>query len=337
MTDRSHVVLVGDAGSLGRRVAALLATADDVGEVVAADSVESLPGDLDALLAGASAVVHLAFDAEAAVDDPGGARRDVNGAGRLFAAAFAAGVRQLVVVTGASVYGAWPSSSIPITEDAPLRPNVGAGDAVQLAEIERLAAEVARADPTTRVAVLRPAVAVAGGEWSWLARSLNLARGMRAVDADPPFQLLHLDDLAAAVDHARRAGLDGVYNVAPDGWMSGEEVRALAGDPPRLRLPAWWVAGVASLRWRARVGRMPPGLVPYTMHPFVVANDKLKATGWAPTRTNQETYVEATPGTPWSQVSPKRRQELALGVTGSLGLGGIAAVASLLFRRRRDR
>jgi hypothetical protein len=82
---------------------------------------------------------------------------------------------------------------------------------------------------------------------------------------------------------------------------------------------------------------MPPGLVPYTMHSFVVANDRLKAAGWAPSHSNEETYVDATEGTPWSRLSPKRRQELAL--AGALvsaagaAVGAFALVRSL--RRRR--
>ena len=70
-----------------------------------------------------------------------------------------------------------------------------------------------------------------------LARSLRTGFLLRAGD-DPPTQLLHLDDLAAAVDVARRERLDGVVNVAPDGWIEGEDVRALAGTPPRLPVPA---------------------------------------------------------------------------------------------------
>ena len=44
-------------------------------------------------------------------------------------------------------------------------------------------------------------------------------------------------DLASAVDLARRARLDGPRNVAPDGWISGDTVRALAGGAPRRPAP----------------------------------------------------------------------------------------------------
>ncbi|MCU1486332.1 MAG: hypothetical protein JWN67_3078 [Actinomycetia bacterium] len=347
-----NVVLTGAAGSLGRRVAERLAAAGDVARILAIDLVEPraigarttfaaadlATSDLKPLLEGTDTVVHLAFAAGPELDDDGTARANMEGTRRLLEAAGSVGVRHVVLVSSATVYGAWPANPVPLTEEAAVRPNPGAGYPVQKAEIERLGAEWAAGHPGATVTVLRPAVAVAEGERSWLARSLGLTAGIRAGSDDPPLQLLHLDDLADAVELARRERLDGPYNVAPDGWLSGEEVRALAGTPPRVRLPEKVVTGFAGFLWRWKVGRMPPGLVPYTMHSWVVANDRLKAAGWAPSHSNEETYVDATEGTPWSQLSPKRRQELALGGAGLAVLGaavGTFAVVRRLRRRRR--
>jgi nucleoside-diphosphate-sugar epimerase len=347
----SNVVLTGAAGSLGRRVAERLAAAADVARVVALDLVEPrsvaagtafsavdlATSDLKPLLEGADTVVHLAFSAGPELDDDGTARANVEGTRRLLDAAGSVGVRHVVLVSSATVYGAWPANPVPLTEEAAVRPNPGAGYPVQKAEIERLGAEWANGHPGATVSVLRPAVAVAEGERSWLARSLGLTAGIRAGSDDPPLQLLHLDDLADAVELARREHLDGPFNVAPDGWLSGEEARALAGAPPRLRLPEKVVTGFAGLLWRWRVGRMPPGLVPYTMHSWVVANDRLKAAGWAPRHSNEETYVDATVPTPWSQLSPKRRQELALGATGAVAVAAAAGAFAVVRRLRRRR
>ena len=343
-------MLTGAAGSLGRRVAARLAAAPDVDRVVAIDLVEpaELPGnqtffaadlvtaDLKPLLEGADTVVHLAFSAGPDLDDDAVARSNVEATQRLLDAAGAVGVRHVVLISSATVYGAWPANPLPLTEDAAIRPNPGASYPVQKAEIERLGGEWTADHPGTTVAVLRPAVAVAEGEQSWLARSLGLTRGIRAGTDDPPLQLLHLDDLADAVELARRAHLDGPYNVAPDGWLSGEEAVALAGAPPRLRLPVRVVTAAAGVLWRWKVGRMPPGLVPYTMHPWVVANDRLKAAGWSPQHSNDETYVDATTGTPWSRLSPKRRQELTLAAAGTGVLAGAIGAVTLI-RRLRNR
>ena len=342
-------MLTGAAGSLGRRVADRLAAAPDVEQVVAIDLVEParLPAgatfaaadlataDLKPLVEGADTIVHLAFSAGPDLDDDAVARSNIEGTQRLLDAAGAVGVRHVVLISSATVYGAWPANPIPLTEEAPIRPNPGASYPVQKAEIERLGREWTVDHPGTTVAVLRPAVAVAEGEQSWLARSLGLTRGIRAGSDDAPVQLLHLDDLADAVELARREHLDGPYNVAPDGWLSGDEAVALAGAPPRLRLPVRVVTSAAGVLWRWKVGRMPPGLVPYTMHPWVVANDRLKAAGWTPRHSNDETYVDATAGTPWSRLSPKRRQELTLAAAAGGILSGALATVALVRRLRR--
>jgi hypothetical protein len=74
-------------------------------------------------------------------------------------------------------------------------------------------------------------------------------------------------------------------------------------------------------------------LLPYTRQPWVVSNGRLRAEGWAPTITNEQTYVEGTEAPWWTMVSPKRRQELALGVGVVVLAAG--AVAGLAFARRR--
>src|SRR5437868_15019821 len=49
--------------------------------------------------------------------------------------------RRLVYTSSAMVYGAWPNNPVPLTEDAPMRPNPGFAYATAKAEGERLAVE----------------------------------------------------------------------------------------------------------------------------------------------------------------------------------------------------
>ena len=184
------------------------------------------------------------------------------------------------------VYGAWANNPIPLTEDALLRPDVEFPFARQLGAAEQLVDEWRLSVPGRSVTVLRPAVAMAADGTSRLASALAAGMGQRVGEADPPAQFLHLDDLAAAVLLAVEQRLDGVYNVAPDGWIPGERVRALAGAVPRAKLPDRLNEVVTNLRWRFQRGPIPPGLRSYTRSPWLVANDRLKAVGWRPLVTN---------------------------------------------------
>ncbi|MCU1503532.1 MAG: hypothetical protein JWM12_2886, partial [Ilumatobacteraceae bacterium] len=253
------------------------------------------------------------------------------------ALASAATARHVVLVSSAMVYGAYANNPVPLTEEAALRPEAEFVFARQLGAVEQLVDEwrLARADRT--VTVLRPVLAMAADGTGPLARALAAGMGQRALEDDPPAQFLHLDDLTSAVVLAVDRELDGVFNVAPDGWVRGERVRALAGGVPRIKLPERLNEVIGRLRWRFQRGPIPPGLRSYTRWPWLVANDRLKAQGWSPTVTNEQAYVEGTEGKWWTLVTPKRRQEITLGLSGLLVavLGAIVVRVVVVARRRR--
>ena len=366
------VVVTGAAGPLGRRVCALIAADPGVARVVAIDQPGhgAAPGafapagaaagpmatidfhegtladpDLKSWCEGASAIVHLGLSepldaaGDRALDGTGSTCGDLAGTRALLAVATDAGVSTLVVLSSAMVYGAWPNNPIPLTEDAPLRPDPGLAFAVEKAELERLAFEwqQEREDQGAgvTVAVLRPAITVAGESTAWLARSPWSAAGVQVSDAEPPAQFVHLDDVASAVDIARRGRLDGAFNVAPDGWIPAEQLRALSGPAPRLPLPAPVAERIAALRWTFGFTGTPPSVLSYRMHPWVVANDRLRAAGWEPEHTNEEAFVESDDGGPLGGLDAKRKQLLSLGAVGVAVGAAVLGVVVLIRRRRR--
>lgn len=311
---------------LGSRVVSQLGDGDRRIVGVAAGALTDGGGaELKRTLHGVDTLVHLA----SVTDAPLASTRAV------LEAASDAAVGRLVVLSSAVVYGAWPGNPVPLTDDAPLRPNPDFPPAVALGEVERLVADWRDAHPSSTVAVLRPAVPVAEEAAGWLAPMLGAVRGVPVGEDDPPAQFVHLDDVAAAVVVAVTAGLDGAANVAPDGWIAGDALRALAGGP-RVRLPGGLAERLTSWRWRAGLSPTPPGLLPWTVHPWVVASDRLKALGWAPTHTNEEAFVAGHRPMPWATVSPRRRQELTLGIS-AVALVGAAAGTVLGIRRLKRR
>jgi nucleoside-diphosphate-sugar epimerase len=344
----ARVVVTGAASPLGQQVCALLAARDDVSAVVGVDllrggvsgieerQLDLVSRDLTDAFIGADSVIHLASVFGPAIEGPDiDTAVEVTLARRTLDAAAVCGARRVVVLSTATVYGPWANNPVPVTEDAPLRPHPDLAYAVQKAEIERLAAEWSADHPDVSVARLRPAPVVQdGGDRGWLARALDAVSSVPIGD-DVAAQFLHLDDLASAVVATWAAQLDGPVNVAPDGWLTPSERRAL--DPvPRLRLPEPLALKVAGWRWRWRLAPVPPGILPYARHPWVVANDRLTATGWRAEHSNEEAYVAGHEPSPIERVSPRRRQELALGVAG-VAVAGVATGLVLLVRRRRRR
>lgn len=344
----TRVVVTGAAGAVGSRVVRRLAESDGIAEVLAVDRVgtpmpvdveskrvDLAAGPLDSIFAGADAVVHLASASTPGLPDPVAEELDLAITGRVLEAAATAGVRQLVILSSAMVYGAWAANPVPITEDANVRPNPDFSWAVARADIERLAAEWGARRPDTSVAILRPTAIVADDALGGLARVLHAARVGVAADGDPPVQYLHIDDLAEAVVVAVTAGLDGVANVAPDGWIPPDALADLEGPTPRLRVPSWAARAIAAARWRFGVSPVPPGVVPYTSHSWVVSNDRIRSLGWRPAHTNEEAWVVSHEPGPLDRLPARRRQELALAVAVLGIVGAVAGLVWAVVRMRR--
>ena len=316
------VVVIGADGRTGRRLVAQLRSRTDVSDVVAVDS-DTHVAELKRTLDGHDSLIHL------------GAATAIGGV--LEAAGSASSIERLIYRSSASVYGAWADNRVPLTEDVPLRPNPSFSFAIEHAEAERRVAEWREDHPGVRVCVLRPVPVVAPGDESWESNTLGRPSSLRRAESLPVVQYLHVDDAAGAFLHALTAGLEGTFNVAPDGFVSGETARALATSS-RLVVPLPDRAASVAERWAWRLGwgGVPAEAVPYLVHPWVVANDKLVATGWAPGSTNEEALVAARKGSWWRELSPTRRQELALSVAGVTGAGLVtAAVLAIRAARRR--
>jgi nucleoside-diphosphate-sugar epimerase len=278
--------------------------------------------DLDETLRRAHVLVHLASGIRPEAGSPAEGMTELALTRSLLDAAGRVGVRHVVVLSSAMVYGAWPGNAVPLTEDAPVHPNPECVYACQRAELERLASVWRSAVPGRRITVFRPAVTVAEGKPGGLARVLRSASVIRSDDGEAPGQYLHAVDLAAAIVLGVAEGYDGVLNVAPDGWIPAETLAALAGPAPRPRLPGRLLGPLTWARWRTGLSRTPPGILPYTVHPWVVANDRLRELGWVPSQTNEEAYVAGHGPGPLGMLNARRRQQLALGAAGGV-LGGL--------------
>jgi UDP-glucose 4-epimerase len=331
------VVLTGAKGELGRRVASILRS--NRIEVIETEGGHS---DVDALADSGDGAGRLVADVTAdVVVDLGSSDYDRRAAKRESSTEFAAATLlaadslradHVVFVSSAMAYGALAHNPIPLTEEAALRPDVEFVFARQLASAEESVEQWRRRCTGRATCVLRPVVALSAGGDSRLASALVSGLGRRFAELDPPSQFLHLDDLATAIALAVRRRLDGVYNVAPDGWIAGERVRALSGERPRIPLPERFSDVLGRLSWQFQRGPIPPGLRSYTQESWVVSNGRLREEGWAPTVTNEQAYVEATEARWWTMISPRRRQELSLGI-GVVGLLGALLTTALVARR----
>jgi UDP-glucose 4-epimerase len=336
-------LITGVSGALGGRVLAGLAGAG-AQRIVGVDMrplQTSAPGlrylhedlgsvDLDAALDGVSVVVHLANRSGAA------------NLRRLLDACARTNVTSIVLLSSAAVMGAWPTNPVPMTEHAVLRPNTGFAYAVDLAEQERIAQEWRESHPHIHVAVLRLAMIVGGGFERALSSALGGMEAHRHIDSSRPVQFLHIDDATSAILFAAANSLDGVFNVAPDGFVSDVTAREIVGTLPKPGLPRR-VAYVANhLTWRVRYRTDFSAAHPYLEYPWILANDALRARGWRPRYSTEEALIaDVSPGPLVRFGVRERRRAVASAIIGSgvaltaAATAGAALAIATLVRRRR--
>jgi UDP-glucose 4-epimerase len=335
------IAVTGASGFVGRHLLPVLAAHPDVEHVLGLDvreperrpwnvefaRVDIAGTELKPLLDGIDVVVHLAGVVDPVPDVGLMARVNVEGTRHVLDAAASVGARRIVRISSATVYGAWPNNPVPLTEAAALRPNPHFSPAVQGAEVERLLAEWRAEHPGVTVTTLRSAPVVGPGAERLPARILLGRPPLRVRGAAMPVQVVHVADLAAALTLVATRDLPGVFNVAADGWLDAAEARALIPRSNVPALPAEAMERVLARAWDLGIGDVPAGVVPYLTHPWVMANDKLKAAGWAPAHSNADAIREAVATLPARDARPA--------VVAGAGAAVLATGTVVLVRRRR--
>jgi UDP-glucose 4-epimerase len=254
--------------------------------------VDVARSDLTPVLAGADVLVHLAAVVDPLPDEALMARVNIQGTRRVLEAAAKVGIRKVVRVSGAAVYGAWATNPVPLREEHPVRPNPGFSPAVQAAEAERILVGWAEDQPAAVVTTLRAAPVLGPGAERLPSRLVLGRPPLRVRGAAPPVQAVHVDDLVSALELVIREDHPGTFNVAADGWLSAETARALLGGPVAPALGPEALTRLLGATWRLGIGEIPPGIVPYLVYPWVIANDRLRALGWRPDHTNEQALLD---------------------------------------------
>ena len=283
------VAVTGPTGDVGRALMRALERSRDVAAIRAMGRRDLDPaaegwrkatyrrGDVldrvavDELVAGADAVIHLAF----AIMGAGGAeghRVNLEGSRNVFAATVAAGVPRLVYTSSVAAYGFHPDNPPLLSEEVRPRGTGAHAYSAEKAEVEKLLWDVTRGSATA-VYVFRPCI-VAGPDALMMISSIpyvQLGERMpgavwRLLDAAPvlkpvipdngvSFQLVHHDDVATALRSAVLGrGRPGVYNLAGPGTLT---MRTLAEDLGWYAIPVPELAVDAAAELAGRLPFVP--------------------------------------------------------------------------------
>jgi UDP-glucose 4-epimerase len=286
----------------------------DVGRADAADR-------LAPALAGADAVVHLAWAIQPSHDREGLRSTNVGGMRAVLDAVRRAGVPHLVVASSVGTYApahddephdeSWPATGIPTSSYS-----------TDKADVEALL-DAAEQRGDVAIARLRPGLTFQAGAASQVGRLFLGPLVPKRVFGGPlPFlpwprdlrlQAVHADDLADAYARATLQRATGAFNVAAPEVLRGPDVARLLGTERVVPLPPSLVRAGLSAAWNARLAVVGPGWFDMAQHAPVLDSGRAeRELGWRATHPATEalrevlTGLASGTGSPSAPLHPRR-------------------------------
>ncbi|HLF89539.1 MAG TPA: NAD-dependent epimerase/dehydratase family protein [Anaerolineales bacterium] len=194
-----------------------------------------------------------------------------------------AGVHRVILKSSTTVYGAHPGNSLYLAETHTLDPKPR-GSLRPLVELETFANGLAAQHPGLSLTILRFAHILGPTAETPLARFLLDDRAPTLLGFNPLFQLIHEDDVVAALVHATLNDLPGAYNIAAEDAHPLNKILALVG-----KLPLPIVHPLAA----SLPTRLTPLPVEHLRYPCLASLDRMNNDfGLTPAHTAEETVTE---------------------------------------------
>ena len=314
MSGAMRVAVTGAAGYLGRLLIRRLERCDGVERILATDIRAAPPGefsdkvafvqhDIRAPIGGLfaerriDAVAHLAFVINAGRDERAVRGVNINGLANTLEGCANSGVRRLLYLSSATVYGAHPDNPPLLTEASPLRPLSGFAYSDAKVEAESLLTDFAARHPDVGVCILRACPILGARADNFIAQNLARRLSVAVSGYDPPMQFLHEDDAVDVMANCLLIGVTGIYNIGGRGGIRRSEMAALAGGR-LLRLPAALLYGLTGVSWRLGLQSSSPACgLDFIRYPWAVSADKLKREhGLAARYTSREAWAAFAAG-----------------------------------------
>ncbi|HLI60521.1 MAG TPA: NAD-dependent epimerase/dehydratase family protein [Solirubrobacteraceae bacterium] len=344
-----RVVVIGATGNVGSRVTAVLAADPEVDSLLAVArrtpdvvppgvefaSADVAADDLEPLLRGADAVVHLAWLIQPGRDEWVTESVNVGGSRRVFDAAVRAGVPALVYASSVGAYAPGPKDR-EVDESWPATGIASSFYSRHKAAVERLLDVLEREHPELRVVRLRPGLIFQRAAATEIRRlfigpllpgALLRPELIPVVPEHPRLrvQAVHTDDVADAYRRAVLSDARGAFNVAAEPVLDGPVLASLLGSRALHASPRV-LRAAAALSFRLRLQPSEPGWLDMGLGvPLMSSARARNELGWSPAVSATDAVVELldglqsaadgpTPPLARSTTGPLRWRELATGV-----------------------
>lgn len=302
--NRPAVVITGISGNLGRTIARILHRDD---RVIGIDRRQFRGRPKDIVLhrldirrkkAGdifrrenVKALVHMGIVHDPRLSPQEHYSFNVEGTQRILEYCVKYGVKKVVALSSANVYGPDPSNSNFLTEDAPLRAAVRHGDIRDLVEVDMYIQSFFWRHPSIETCILRPVHIVGPTVRNAPSNYLRLRRPWVMTGFDPIIQLIHQEDVARAVLTALQPGVKGIFNVTGPGEAPLSRIHEILGRRPRS-IPHLAARPLLQRLWSLHLASFPAPELDHLRYLCVVDGSRYrKETGFLPSMTLRETIL----------------------------------------------
>jgi len=256
------------------------------------------------VVAGADAVVDLAWKIQPSHDEATMYRTNVIGTRRLVDACLLHNVPTLVYASSVGTYAAHPKEPR-VDESWPATGIASSTYSRHKAEVETMLDAIEREDFGLRIVRMRTSLVFQKAAASEIHRLFlgpllpwHLPRPFRIIPnvGRLHFQATHADDIAIAYCRALKRDVAGAFNVAAEPVLT-PTVIADAVHGRSLPLPEWLLRAGASLTYRLRIQPSEPGWLDMaTQSPLMDTSRARTELAWSPTRTSVSALVELLEG-----------------------------------------
>lgn len=220
-------------------------------------------------------VVHLAFDDDPRVPTAERYKTNVLGTMRLLDWCARHGVRKVVVVSTAAVYGALQDNPTLLTEESPTRADQTNAEIRDRVEADRYVVAWMWKYPEVETTLLRP-VHVLGPTVSGAFKHYVMLKYVPVLlGFDPMMQVVHEEDVARAIFLAVEKDVAGVFNIVGPGALPLREILRETGAEV-IPIPHLGGVQVLSLLFRLKIAPFPPPQVDFVKFPMIVSGEKAR-------------------------------------------------------------
>jgi UDP-glucose 4-epimerase len=229
------------------------------------------------------AVVHLGVMHDPRASNEEHATWNVGGFSRLLEFVAQYEVPKLIVLSSANVYGPRPDNPQFLHEDAPLLGASSFGNMRDLIEVDMMAQSFFWKSPHIETVILRP-VHILGAVHNAPSNYLRQNVVPTLMGYDPMVQVIHQDDVIAAIARALETSVRGVFNLAGPPPSPVSRVIELAGRA-RLPLPHFVFRAALERMFAFRASSFPAPELDFIRYVCMVDDRRARSElGYAPAR-----------------------------------------------------